>query len=185
MGSQLALSSRARRPRLGLWKDRNFDDIGWLAGEGAFGYDTGNRYQPVTVFSDMNGVYSIGVLPRQLHAVDDPAARCMLGVLVDDGYIAYLNGVEVARDNLDDPLTHNSLAEQRRQPVVELGHRSRAPDATTTPNPTMTQVDISAFTNLLVVGKNTLAVRAPQLQEDERRLPVLGGAVRSQRGSTR
>jgi hypothetical protein len=29
-----------------LWKDRNFDDSGWLAGEGAFGYDDNGVYQP-------------------------------------------------------------------------------------------------------------------------------------------
>jgi len=139
------------------WNQRGFDDIGWLAGEGAFGYDTSNRYQPVTVFNDMNGVYS-SVFFRSNFTLSAIPASLILGILVDDGYVAYLNGVEVSRYNLDDPLTHSSLAESGTSaPWSSTIDHSRPSNYN--PDPAMTQIDISAFTNLLVVGTNTIAVR--------------------------
>jgi len=138
-----------------LWKDRNFDDNGWLSGEGAFGYDTGVRYQPATLLSDMNGVYTSVYFRANFNLTTIPQAM-VLGVLVDDGFIAYLNGVEIARDNLLDPANYTSLATTGLNPswnaVLDLTQPTNY-----NPNPVLRQIDITAFTNLLVSGKNTLA----------------------------
>lgn len=140
-----------------LWKDRNFDDSGWLAGEGAFGYDTGNRYQPATVLSDMNNAYTSVYFRANFNLASIPQA-IQLGVLVDDGFIAYINGVEVTRDNMNNPANFNSLAASSVNPswnaVLDL-----ASPTNYTPNPTLRWIDLSAFTNALYVGKNTLAVQ--------------------------
>ncbi|MBS1152949.1 MAG: Spore coat protein CotH, partial [Myxococcaceae bacterium] len=138
-----------------LWKDRNFDDSGWLQGEGAFGYDTNSRYQPATTLSDMNGVYTSVYFRANFTLTALPQAL-MLGVLVDDGFIAYLNGVEVARANLDDPANYNSLAESGTNPSW-TGVLDLASPTNYNPNPSLRWIDISAAANVLVQGRNTLA----------------------------
>lgn len=137
------------------WKDRTYDDTGWLAGEGAFGYDTNGRYQPATLLADMNNTYTSMYFRSNFTLTTLPQAL-VLGVLVDDGFIACLNGVEVARDNLDDPANYSSLAESGVNPswggVLDLGSPTNY-----NPNPTLRLVDITAWAHLLVLGRNTLS----------------------------
>jgi hypothetical protein len=137
------------------WNQRGFNDGGWLAGEGAFGYDTGNRYQPVTVLSDMNGVYNT-VYFRANFTVSSLPSSLVMGVLVDDGYVAYLNGIEIARDNVKVPLSFSSLAQTGVNPPWSATIDLTSP-TNYNPNPTLYQVDVSAFAALLQSGTNTLA----------------------------
>lgn len=139
------------------WNQRGYDDGGWLAGEGAFGYDNSGRYKPVTVFSDMDGSYTSIFFRGNFQLASIPSTL-ILGILVDDGYIAYLNGVEVSRYNLDDPVSHVSLAEKGTNAPwnAVIDHSS---PTNYNPNPVLNQIDLSAYTNLLVIGTNTLAVQ--------------------------
>jgi hypothetical protein len=68
-----------------------------------------------------------------------------LRMTYDDGFVAWLNGVEVARRNAPDPLTFNSVA---------LTNRSLA--AAVEPE----VLDLSAFAGLVRSGANVLAVQA-------------------------
>jgi hypothetical protein len=66
----------------------------------------------------------------------------LLSVTYDDGFVAYLNGVEVARVNMEGgPLTHTTTA-------------------SSTINPTTVDLDISAFAHLLIEGTNVVALQA-------------------------
>lgn len=72
-----------------------------------------------------------------------PLDALALRVRYDDGFVAYLNGVEVARANAPLKVTANSTAVTNRargEAVIEERH------------------DLSAFTNLLQVGANVLAL---------------------------
>lgn len=97
-------------PSTGLeWTKFNFDDSAWLKGKGGFGYGDLDRVE--TVLSDMQRNYSTLYI-RQKFQVDDPSAVGALSLYIyfDDGFICYINGEEVARENAPQPYTHTSLA---------------------------------------------------------------------------
>ncbi|MFO0916591.1 MAG: lamin tail domain-containing protein [Pirellulales bacterium] len=63
----------------------------------------------------------------------------------DDGYIAYLNGVEVAQDNAPDTIDYQSAAIQSRLDSLAA---------------TFAEIDISDFRDQLRAGRNVLAIQA-------------------------
>jgi hypothetical protein len=84
-------------------------------------------------------------------AVNDPSSvsAMTLKMKYDDGYVAYLNGTEIARRNLTgsvgSPVAHNASAASDRANNLAL---------------TFEDVDVSAFTHLLVSGSNVLSIQA-------------------------
>ena len=71
-------------------------DASWLTGPGGLGYADNDD---ATILTDMRGSY-VSVHARQSFTIPDPidpAARLHLIIDYDDGFIAYLNGTEVAR----------------------------------------------------------------------------------------
>ncbi|HQH70882.1 MAG TPA: right-handed parallel beta-helix repeat-containing protein, partial [bacterium] len=120
------------------WKQNGFDDSGWESGPGGFGYgDNDDR----TVLSDMQNNYST-VFIRKTFSVPSPESykRLILKVRVDDGFVAYLNGVEVARLNVNGEPAYRSTAPQS----LEAGESQ--------------SYFITNPGTLLVPGGNTLAV---------------------------
>jgi hypothetical protein len=109
------------------------------------------------VLSDMNSTYTSVYFRADFNLASIPQA-IQLGVLVDDGFIAYLNGVEVTRDNMSNPANYNSLAIASVNPSWNATLDPASP-TNYTPNPTLRWVDLSAYTSALYVGKNTLAVQ--------------------------
>jgi len=87
------------------WAKPGFDDSAWLDGATGIGYGDGDD---ATVLTDMRGNY-LSVYLRRRFTIDDPkqAGNLILEVAYDDGFVAYLNGVEVARsetmEDLGDP----------------------------------------------------------------------------------
>lgn len=93
------------------WKTTSYDDSSWLQGALGAGYDAnkGNTarriYLPLIgdldLESAMAGSYG-GCLMRVPFQVDDPNEVLSLNLRMkfDDGFVAYLNGVEVARMNV-------------------------------------------------------------------------------------
>ena len=79
-----------------LWRQLDFDDTHWQEGFAGFGDDY--PAEAWTVIQPMQGVYSTLYL-RNVFRVDDLAAipGLTLSVFYDDGFVAYLNGHEVAR----------------------------------------------------------------------------------------
>jgi len=91
------------------WEQADFDDSQWETGPAGFGYGDGDD---ATVLDDMQGhyvtVYIRNVFPRPSLAVDAPLE---FAIDYDDGFIAYLNGNEVARRNMPaGPATYQTLA---------------------------------------------------------------------------
>ncbi len=80
------------------WNEVALDDRDWYVGRSGFGY---TDCSPNTTLSDMQNQYA-SVYVRRLFFVPDPAAVAglELGVNYDDGFVAYLNGLEVARSNV-------------------------------------------------------------------------------------
>jgi uncharacterized protein (DUF3820 family) len=77
------------------WRELGFDDSEWESGPTGIGYGDGDD---ATILTDMQGNY-LTVFLRQEFQVPNVAAitRLTLAVDYDDGYILFLNGIEVAR----------------------------------------------------------------------------------------
>jgi len=86
----------------GAWRGTGFDDSAWSSGPAPFGYSSEAEEGPFgTELTDMKGAYSC-VFLRRAFAVADPPAVSELKLLAtyDDGFIAWINGREVARVNV-------------------------------------------------------------------------------------
>jgi len=77
------------------WAEAGFDDSSWEQGPGGFGY---GHADAATVLSDMKGIYTSLYIRRGFEIPGDGSVgKLRLSVLADDGFVAYLNGVEVGR----------------------------------------------------------------------------------------
>ncbi|MEM7230533.1 MAG: lamin tail domain-containing protein [Planctomycetota bacterium] len=124
------------------WNTTPFNDGSWLSGPAGFGYDDGDD---ATILDDMRLDYT-SVYVRREFQVQNPAAvtSLVLSVLSDDGFVAYLNGVEVARENVSgnpgDFVPYDDLASE----LVSLAFE--------------TSIDLLNFRQALRPGTNVIAV---------------------------
>jgi hypothetical protein len=135
------------------WREIDFDDSAWTAGTNGVGYDTAEEltsHIELDIGESMNGVSASAYL-RIPFEVDDPAQfdTLELGVRYDDGYVAYLNGVEIARRNAPPSPAWNAAA--------------------ATPHANVEAVELEWFNltrvkHLLQPGKNVLAVHGLNAQ---------------------
>ena len=105
---------------LGLtWTEPGFGDSSWGFGSGDVGYENGTGYQDLIRRSVPSGTTSVYVRPFIKFSVTDDNDNgdltdewdeIVLGVRYDDGFVAYLNGVEVARANAPASPVWNSTA---------------------------------------------------------------------------
>ncbi len=149
------------------WADPGFDDSAWIATSSPAGYDGGNDLEIADPLTDMRqegaepGYYSFYM--RQTFSVPDPGALANfhLDIIFDDSFIAYLNGVEVARANLSGTPAFNT-------PADSVGG--------SLDNDVENTFDLSAALGLLNPGANTLAIEvhnANLTSSDCAALPVL------------
>jgi len=84
----------------GSWMEKDFDDTGWESGPTPMGHG----YDPLGTSLDSEGNYTT-IYGRREFAVSDPASFKSLNLHIgyDDGFVAFLNGIEVARNNLGSP----------------------------------------------------------------------------------
>ncbi len=77
-----------------FWNTISFNDASWLTGQGGFGYGD----------SDDNTTFgaTISCFQRKTFTITDPAAidQAIFNIDYDDAFVAYLNGVEITRDNI-------------------------------------------------------------------------------------
>ena len=80
------------------WRRPGFDDAGWTTGPTGIGYGDGDDQSEIPAGT-------ISVYARKVFLVEDPAEvlSVFLDLDFDDAFVAYLNGVEVARENIADP----------------------------------------------------------------------------------
>ncbi|MEE3180661.1 MAG: protein kinase, partial [Planctomycetota bacterium] len=86
------------------WNQPAFDDSGWDSKPSGFGYSS-SESELTTVKTRLDDMPTEGYLTvfiRKSFQVEDPAevSKFRLKLLIDDGFVAYLNGVEVARHNM-------------------------------------------------------------------------------------
>lgn len=136
------------------WTSRTFDDTGWLTGASGFGYGTDCAASRGTTIDDMQSAYA-SVYLRRVFLVADPlrVATLTLTADYDDGFVAYLNGVEVARRNVaGTPPAHTQLATVDHECSV-CGGTCNAAEV----------IDLTAFRSALQAGTNVLAIQAHNL----------------------
>ncbi|MFH1107983.1 MAG: lamin tail domain-containing protein [Planctomycetota bacterium] len=139
---------------LTAWTRLGFDDdvAGWFTGPSGFGY--GTDCAPFgTLLEDMENSYA-SLYTRRQFWISSPDALTALTLTVDydDGFVAYLNGVEVARSSVvGTPPAFGQLATADHECF-----------GGPTPNPPE-EFDVSAFIGDLVAGANVLAIQAHNL----------------------
>jgi tetratricopeptide (TPR) repeat protein len=127
-------------PSPGLeWTRVDFPDATWESGPSGFGYGDNDD---ATVLDDMKDGYT-SLYIRHTFEVPDPEAyeRLLLSVKADDGFVAYVNGTEVARDGVgaETVVAHDALATNAAwEPLVP--------------------VEVFEPRSSLVAGRNVLAV---------------------------
>jgi len=95
------------------WKHPQFDDAEWKSGKAELGYGENDEATPIDFGGDKDNKH-ITAYFRHAFMLDslDRAVSARLELKRDDGAIVYLNGVEVARDNMrSGPVTGKTLAE--------------------------------------------------------------------------
>lgn len=117
---------------------------GWLAGTGGFGFGDGD--DGTTIGS------ATSVFIRKSFTLSNVSdiKRLILYMDYDDGFVAYINGVEIARANLGTTgiiTTFNTLATSHEA----NGYQGLAIDAF--------EINLTQLSNLLVAGENVLAIQ--------------------------
>ena len=128
------------------WNILNFDDSNWLNGPGGFGYsddDDGTEIDP-----------TISVYLRSTFTVADPTKliRAVLHADYDDGFVAYLNGIEISRSF--------NLGEQGSfVPYDETTSTDHEANLYSGGLPEPYTVDSLELFSLLTAGENVLAIQ--------------------------
>ena len=130
------------------WIDVNFDDSGWAMGPASFGYERSQGFEDLIATDleaqmfDRNASFLTRIEFER--AALETADELLLNLKYDDGFIAFLNGQEVARDNAPNNVMWNSTATQQTK-------ESRATEFRT--------FDISDHADQLLDGRNVLAIQ--------------------------
>lgn len=100
------------------WNTVSFNDSAWLNGYGSIGYGNNDDSTQISVVPS--------VYMRQTFQIQhkDSILSLILHADFDDGFVAYLNGIEISRANIADSLSppaYNSLPEESRQPTTYNG----------------------------------------------------------------
>ena len=83
------------------WRASDFDDSGWLSGRTGIGYGDGDDN---TVLDDMRESYLTVFCRKTFNVTNiEDINELILSITVDDGFYAYINGVQVASYNVNSP----------------------------------------------------------------------------------
>ncbi|MCP4190749.1 MAG: hypothetical protein GY768_08980 [Planctomycetaceae bacterium] len=142
---------------LGLdWTEINFNDADWTRGSTGIGYERSSGYDALfglDLADPPNNQASVGMyevnqtayarIPFSLDTDPTEFDALSLRMKFDDGFVAYINGEEVARDNAPETVTWNSGANGSRSD----GEAVQFAD-----------YDITGVVNKLSQGENVLAI---------------------------
>lgn len=128
-----------------------FDDSAWISGTGGVGYERGTGYESyfdIDAGPQMYGRTTSCYIRIPFDVSEDAfvnLSTLALRVRYDDGFIAYLNGVEIARRNFEG------------QPIWISAANAQNPDFDAIE---FEQIDVTEYLDALVPGANILAVQA-------------------------
>ncbi len=129
------------------WTHFGFEDLAWREGKGGIGYDQRGDYQELIGVDIEEDLFGKGttVLARYNFEIAEEAAAdsLILRLKVEDGFVAYLNGVEVGRENVAGVPEWNTEALSRPDNVAI----------------NWLTLDISKHMGLLKKGSNVLAIQ--------------------------
>ncbi len=132
------------------WTTLAYDDsvTGWFSLISGFGYGDGDDN---TVLNDMQNTGTT-FYTRKKFVITDPADinYMTLGVDYDDGFVAWINGVEVARRNVNGAVTNTTVATGN--------HEASRGDGASNPQEKEFIVVTNSLASLLVAGDNVIAV---------------------------
>ncbi len=140
------------------WTEEGFEATGWIDGASGFGYSDGDD---ATALNDMQGSYT-SVYVRRIFQLPELSelATLILSIDYDDGFIAYINGVEVARSSsmvdVGYPPAFNATARESRE-------AEGIPDI----------FNLSRFNTILHAGDNVLAIQVHNSDIDSSDLSLL------------
>ncbi|MCA9216499.1 MAG: lamin tail domain-containing protein [Planctomycetales bacterium] len=133
------------------WTAKAFDDSTWVDGTNAIGFEDRSGYESIFT-TDLGGtMYQVNAsayMRMQFDLEDASSVFSMtLGMQYDDGYVAYINGQEVARRNAPEVVEWGSSATEFHADRFAVQFE----DAVINP---------FEFPDLLVDGQNVLAIHA-------------------------
>src|SRR6266542_264876 len=126
-------------------------DSSWLSGPGGFGYGDNDD---ATVLADMPSNYTTVYIRRSfdVSSAVDPNRHLKLLMDFDDGFVAWLDGVEIARANVPGA----AGSQPAFNATATTTHEASGGD--TTPNPPVTY-DLGAVANRLQPGTHVLSLQ--------------------------
>jgi hypothetical protein len=140
----------SRTANIGDWRgSKPFDDSAWLAATGGVGYERGTGYQGY-IGADVGAqMYTFSSscyirIPFTFNGDKSTLKLMTLKMRYDDGFVAWLNGVEVARRNFEGNPTGSSAAATDRPDADALNFEP---------------IDLSAYLGQLQPGANVLAIQ--------------------------
>lgn len=126
------------------WNTLGFADAGWLTGPTGLGYGDGDDETELDDMAAIDGVqigYSTVYLRKSFNVADPSSIDALsLKIDFDDGFVAYLNGTEIARTNFVGTPVNSSLADNNHEAGMQE------------------EIDVSASKNLIQSGVNVLAI---------------------------
>jgi hypothetical protein len=127
------------------WRAASFNDASWAIGNAELGYGDGDETTVVSYGSNASNKY-ITTYFRNTFQVTNPSAyiSMRMGLVVDDGAVVYLNGVEIYRQNM---------------PTGSISYTTLASG---TPVSETAWTDIPLNASLFQTGNNTIAVEIHQ-----------------------
>jgi hypothetical protein len=125
-----------------LWNIPGFDCSSWGTGQAGFGYGDNDD---ATITND--SIAAVYILKTFSIPDTSAIAEAILHVDYDDGFVAYLNGVEIARRNVDGNPSWNSLASASRDAQMYQGG-----------SPERIDLDFSLLQSIWKQGDNVFAI---------------------------
>jgi len=127
------------------WRNLNFNQSSWSSGQGGIGFGDGDDN---TVISQCKSV-----MMRKEFFIPDTGNinSAVFNIDYDDGFVAFLNGVEIARSNLGslgNRPRYDDYAIQSHEAMMYQGHQ-----------PDSFYIDASFLKTILLPGVNVLAVQ--------------------------
>jgi len=126
------------------WRSPGFDDSAWSQGQSGFTTHFAVDYREATLWQGAENYHSV-FLRRRFNVANASAIKWLiLRLNYDDGFVAYLNGQEIARHGLTNaPVAFDDFADPH--PFTYQGGAAE-------------EFDVSSSAGLLTAGENLLAI---------------------------